>query len=135
MIARGRECAEPARSPIVQTERHQACLSLSEIIMPVDCYKVGPKHDSRWDTLGSNAYARDCAAWPGLSGEDARSHSQFTLFRDIGRHLFGPHSREAVQFALNRIALPEPRASVPLDPQLILKLEAPIERTKGNINP
>jgi hypothetical protein len=103
--------------------------------MPVDSYKVGPQNDRRWDSVGLTAFARDCAAWPGLSGDDARHHSQFTLFRDIGAHLFGPHSREAVQFALNRIALPERRASMPLDPQLILKLEAVIERTKKNINP
>ena len=37
--------------------------------------------------------------------------SQLNLFRDIGVLLFGPHSREALQFAMNRIALPEPGRS------------------------
>lgn len=103
--------------------------------MPPEFYKVGPQRDRQWDTLGLNAYARDCVGWPGLSDDDARCHSQFTLFRDVGGHLFGPHSREAVQFALNRIALKKPRASTTLDPQLILNLEAAIEHTKKNINP
>lgn len=63
------------------------------------------------------------------------NQSQFTLFRDIGVHLFRYDSREALRFAMNRLALPEPTAPTPLDPQLIPKLEAAIERTKKNSSP
>jgi hypothetical protein len=55
--------------------------------------------------------------------------SQFTLFRDIGRHLFGPHSREALWFAMNRLAQAAEVAPIELDPQLILTLEAAIDRS------
>ena len=56
--------------------------------MPADFYKVGAENDRRGDTLGSEAYARDCAAWPGSPLDDAARHFQFTLFRDIGDHLW-----------------------------------------------
>lgn len=98
--------------------------------MPLKFYKVGPERDPHWDTVGLNAYARDCAAWPGDPGDDLMHQSQFTLFRDIGGHLFGPHSREAVQFAMNRLARPAPVAPIELDPKLIFALEAAIERTR-----
>jgi hypothetical protein len=105
---------------------------LCEVIMPIGFYKIGPKDDLRWDDIGLNAHIRDCAAWPGLPPDDGMRHSQFTLFRDIGAHLFGTHSREAIQFAINRMALAEPAAPTPLNPQLILNLEAAIERTRRN---
>jgi hypothetical protein len=58
--------------------------------------------------------------------------SQFSLFRDIGARMFGLRSREALQFAMNRMARPEAVAPVQIDLQLILELEAAIERTKKN---
>jgi hypothetical protein len=61
--------------------------------------------------------------------------SQFNLFYDNGVHLFGPRSLEALQFAMNKIARPEPAPSAQLDPRLILNLEAAIARTKKNSSP
>jgi hypothetical protein len=75
-----------------------------------------------WDEIGLKARAPDWAAWPGTTGDDRMYQSQFTLFRDIGRHLLGPHSREGIQFALNRIALAGPRASVPTGSTVDLKV-------------
>ena len=69
--------------------------ALCEVIMPSHVYMVGPPHDLCWDNLGLSAYARDCTAWPGAPSDDLMHQSQFTLFRDIGGHLFGTHSREA----------------------------------------
>jgi len=109
--------------------------ALCEVIMPSGFYKVGPEHDRCWDTIGLKAYARDCAAWPGLPSTDSMNQSQFGLFRDIGGYLFGPHSREALQFAMNRMARLTPVAPIELDPQLILTLEAAIERTRRNSSP
>lgn len=48
--------------------------------MPQDFYKVGSEGNLYWDTVGLNAYARDCAAWPGAPGDDLMHQSQFTLF-------------------------------------------------------
>lgn len=96
--------------------------ALCEVIMPSDFYKVGPEDDLRWDSLGLDAYARDCAAWPGTPSDDLMHQSQFTLFRDIGGHLFGLHSREALEFAMNRVALREPTALNAPEAQLTLNL-------------
>jgi hypothetical protein len=109
--------------------------ALCEVIMPPDFYKVGPENERRWDTLGSDALARDFAAWPGPPSDDLMLRSQFNLFYDIGVHLFGRRSPEALQFAMNRIARREPAGAVPLDPQLILNLEAAVLRSKKNSSP
>jgi hypothetical protein len=50
-------------------------------------------------------------------------------------YLFGRDSREAFQFAMNRIAEAEPAALIPLDRQWILNLEAAIEKRKKNSSP
>jgi hypothetical protein len=103
--------------------------------MPQELHKVGPRSDLHWDTVGLNAYARDCAAWPGAPDYDLMHQSQFSLFRDIGGHLFGSSSRDALQFAMNRIARPAPTIPTELDSQLILTLEAATERTRGHSSP
>ena len=99
--------------------------------MPPDSYKVGPENDRQWDTLGSDAFARNWAAWPGPPSDDVMLHSQFNLLYDIGVHLFG-RSPEALQFAMNRMARREPAAPIALDPQLSLNLEAAILRSTKN---
>jgi len=109
--------------------------ALCEVIMPVEFYMVGPSGNMVWDDIGLKALARDWAAWPGAPSDDLMHRSQFNLFRDIGVHLFGGDSREALQFAMNRIALPEPTRPTPPDPQLILGLQAAIERIKRNSSP
>ena len=108
---------------------------LCEVVMPEDFYKVGPQYDLQWDTLGSNVYARDCAAWPGVPSDDLMDRSQFNLFRAIGDRLFGPRSGEAIQFAMNRLARPEPEALAPVDAQLILNVTAGIDRRAKSCSP
>jgi hypothetical protein len=82
--------------------------ALCEVIMPADFYKVGPVYDRRFDDLGLNALARDWAAWPGEPSEGLMNRSQFNLFYDIGLHLFGRNSAQAVQYAMYFIARTEP---------------------------
>jgi hypothetical protein len=80
--------------------------ALCEVIMPQDFYKVGPQCDLRWDRIGLDAYARDCAAWPGPPSDDLMYRSRFNVFRDIGNHLFA-NSADALRFAMDRIARPD----------------------------
>jgi hypothetical protein len=47
--------------------------------------------------------------------------SQFNLFRDIGIHLYGDSSN-ALRFAMDKIAQPDPQPQRPANPQLILTL-------------
>lgn len=56
------------------------------------------------------------------------NQSQFTLFRDIRARMFGHGSREAVLFAMNRMALKGPISPIKVDPQLVLNLTAATER-------
>jgi hypothetical protein len=49
--------------------------------------------------------------------------SQFNLFYDIGVRLFGSRSRQAFEFAMNRMAPSEPTLPRQIDPQLFLDLE------------
>ena len=102
--------------------------ALSEVIMPAEFYMVGPPQCLVWDEVGLKARARDWAAWPGTPSDDLMHRSQFNLFRDIGAHLYG-RSPEALSFAINRIALPNPTPVKPIDPQIVLALEALIART------
>jgi hypothetical protein len=75
---------------------------LCKVIMPTDLYKVGPPTCLVWDTIGTQAYARDSASWPSVDPEDAMRHSQLTLLWDIGTYLFG-RTPEALRFAMNRV--------------------------------
>ena len=109
--------------------------ALCEVIMPLDFYMVGSEGARRWDDLGLKTLARDCAAWPGAPSEDLANQSRFSLFREIGGHLFGADSRQAIHWAMNRMARPEPAPLIELDPQLILTLKAAIERTKRDSSP
>jgi hypothetical protein len=86
--------------------------ALSEVIMPAEFYQVGPSGNLRWDEIGLRAVARDWAAWPGPPSDDLMHRSQFNLFRDIGAYLY-PMRAEALRFAMDRIAIPEPRPSSP----------------------
>jgi len=73
--------------------------ALCEVVMPAEFYQVGSGSDLRWDEIGLRARARDWAAWPEFPSEDLMHRSMFTLFRDIGAHLF--RSREdALRFAM-----------------------------------
>jgi hypothetical protein len=74
-----------------------------------------------WDEIGLKAVARDWAAWPGTPSNDLMQRSQFNLFRDIGVHLYG-RSREALRFAMDRIAAPTEAKPI-ADPQLKLALQ------------
>jgi hypothetical protein len=81
---------------------------LCEVVMPADFYKVGPADDRRWDQVGLSAIGRDWAAWETEPSEDLILRSQFNLLRDIGFFMFRD-SRQALDFAMNRIALPGPK--------------------------
>jgi hypothetical protein len=74
--------------------------ALCEVIMPEDFYKVGPPENRKVDDLGGRSLARDWAAWPGEPSGDVMNRSQFNLFYDIGIHLFGRRSRQALQYAM-----------------------------------
>ena len=93
--------------------------ALSEVVMPPEFYQVGTRGNLRWDDIGLRALARDWAAWPGTASDDLMHRSQFNLFRDIGAHLYNSSS-EALQFAIARIALPNPTPVQIIDPQILL---------------
>ena len=85
--------------------------ALCEVIMPEDFYKVGPAANRQFDDFGLLALERDWAAWPGEPSDDVMMRSQFNLFYEIGIHLFGRNSRQALDYAMYFI---ERRQHVPL---------------------
>lgn len=93
--------------------------ALCEVIMPDDFYKVGPSDDRHFDELGLRAFEHDWATWPGEPSEDLIMWSQFNLFYEIGIHLFGRNSGQALDYAMYFIER-RPRAVQvlkPADPQ------------------
>jgi len=68
--------------------------------MPEDFYKVGPTERRQFDHVGLRALEQDWAAWPGQPCDDLMKRSQFNLFYDIGVHLFGKKSRQALNYAM-----------------------------------
>ena len=80
--------------------------------MPEDFYKVGPPANRRLDVLGLRALERDWAAWPGLPSDDLMKRSEFNLLYDIGVHLFGKKSRQALDYATYFMAKHEGRAPI-----------------------
>ena len=68
--------------------------------MPADFCKVGPPDDRRFDDLGLRALEHDWAVWPGEPSEGLMQRSQFNLFYDIGVHLFGRSSGQALNYAM-----------------------------------
>ena len=93
--------------------------ALCEVIMPEDFYKMGPPNDRRFDEVGLRALQHDWAAWPGELSEDLRMRSQFNLFHEIGTHLFGRNSGQALDYAMYFMerrpqVVPVPK---PVDPQ------------------
>ena len=74
--------------------------TLLEVIMPEDFYKVGPSDDRRFDDLGLRAFEHDWAAWNGEPSDDLMNRSEFNLFYDIGVHLFGRSSGQALNYAM-----------------------------------
>jgi len=101
--------------------------ALCEVIMPQDFYKVGPPNDRHLDELGLHVLARDWAAWPGEPSDDLMMRSQFNLFYEIGIHLFGRTSGQALQYALYLMAESKPHepASLPADRQVPLGFRVP----------
>ena len=101
--------------------------ALCEVIMPEDFYKVGPLDDRHFDDVGIRALERDWAAWPEEPSEDLMMRSQFNLFYDIGVHLFGRSSGQALRYAFYFVAKAEryERVSLPADPQRSLGFRVP----------
>ena len=75
-------------------------MALCEVVMPEDFYKVGPAENRQLDELGLRALEHDWAAWPGEPSSDLMQRSQFNLFYEIGVHLFGRNSGEAMKYAM-----------------------------------
>ena len=72
------------------------------------------------EELGLRAFEHDWAAWPGEPSEDLIMRSQFNLFYEIGIHLFGRNSGQALDYAMYFIER-RPRAVQvlkPADPQM-----------------
>jgi len=74
--------------------------ALCEVIMPDNFYRVGSPANRQFDELGLRALERDWAAWPGEPSDDLMKRSQFNLFYDIGIHLFGGNSKQALDYAM-----------------------------------
>ena len=68
--------------------------------MPEDFYKVGPSNNRHFDELGLRAVERDWAAWSSEPSDDVMQRSQFNLLYDIGVHVFGRKSKQAVEYAM-----------------------------------
>ena len=52
------------------------------------------------EELGLRAFEDDWATWPGEPSEDLIMWSQFNLFYEIGIHLFGRNSGQALDYAM-----------------------------------
>jgi len=87
--------------------------ALCEVIMPEDFYKIGPPGNRQFDELGLRTLQRDWATWQGEPSDDLMNRSQFNLFYDIGIRLFGPKSKQALNFAMYIMArpIPDPRTT------------------------
>lgn len=90
---------------------------LLDVVMPIEFYQVGAAENRRLDEIGMRALARDWATQPGAPSDDMMLRSQFNLFHDIGRYIYKSR-REAMQFAMSRVARPEPKPWSTIDPQL-----------------
>ena len=88
--------------------------ALCEVIMPSDFYKVGAADDRHFDNLGLRALENDWACWPGEPSEDLMLRSQFNLFYDIGVHLFGRRSRQALEYAMYFFERRDPHLATPI---------------------
>jgi hypothetical protein len=108
---------------------------LSEVVMPEDFYKVGPAENRMFDDIGFNALAHDLGAWRGGVTKDLVERSQFNLLYEVGALMFGRRSGEALNFAMRMMAKPDATPPQPLDPQLLLGLEAAIARTRRSCFP
>lgn len=94
--------------------------ALLEVILPLDYYKIRKDGVHDFDDIGFNAYLEDTGryeGWPSL--EDAALDSQFRLFHEVGKLLFGPDKKQAHAFAVSCIARREERAKES-DPQGLL---------------
>jgi hypothetical protein len=88
--------------------------SLRAVVMERDFYMVGPPNCRVFDGPGLRTYTED---WP--VGEVVESlatridTSHFNLFYDIGRFLYGPRNKQALQYAMWFMAQPEHDNSEP----------------------
>jgi hypothetical protein len=78
--------------------------SLSEVVMPVDFYKVGTPDNRVFDQLGLRIWRMDCAGCSEDSYTALAQRSQFNLFHDIGLQFFGGDSGRATRFASHLVA-------------------------------
>lgn len=95
--------------------------SLAEVAMPDDFYNVGPAESRYIDDIGLKAIVRDFQDQTEICNKDPITRSHFNLFSDVGSYLFRGSRRQALEFAIKRIARPETERTGPADQQLILK--------------
>jgi hypothetical protein len=109
--------------------------ALMKVILPIECYQIRRNGAYEWDDLGWLAYQRDLDGYSDLeSVEDRRRQSWFDFFCAEGVQALGYTPAKAAQYAGNRLGNLATNGGE-FDPQLILGLQAAIERTKKNINP
>jgi len=85
--------------------------------------------------VGFNAMARDLGTWTDGCADDLITRSHFNLFYEVGMYLFKGSPRQALDFAMHMVAEPDVKPPRPVDPQLMINLQAAIERTKKTVSP
>lgn len=108
--------------------------ALLNVILPVEYYQVLKDGKLEWDDYGWVAYASDLAKYPDYPSDESRQRE--SLFRFFYREgeVFFRESKQALGYAMGRLGYLE-RDGRLLDPQMLLDLEAAIERTKRNCSP
>jgi hypothetical protein len=97
---------------------------LMDVILPVEYYQVPKDGLMDFDDLGFKAYCEDLVKYQDCGEMDSMiTESRFRLFYSIAKLLFGGESKQALDWALGRIAQPPPKAIAPFDPQLVLDLK------------
>ncbi len=97
---------------------------LLEVILPDDYYKVPNDGALVWDSLGSRTFSADIARFTGAESiEDARNHSWFRLFWEVGKLLYKDDMGLIRAYALDKISRKEPKLT-PIEPQLLFRFSA-----------
>ena len=97
---------------------------LMDVIMPVEYYQVPKDGRMDFDDLGFKAYCDDLMKYQNCGEMEAMvTESHFRLFHSIGKRLYGGESKQALNWASDRIGYPPPKPIAPCDPQLVFDLK------------